>query len=385
MRVLFLYDCLYPHTIGGFERYYREVAARLARKHQVTYLTRVQWDDGEKPDLPEGVRLIALDCGRDLYTSDGRRRIAPPLRFALGVFAHLVRNRHSYDVVQTCSFPYFPMLSCAMVRALGGPPMVTDWIEVWSKQYWLRYLGPLYGRLGAATQNLCVRVTRDTFTLSELARQRLETMGLRQRAVVLKGLSTVPITPLDETPRQPLFIYAGRHTVEKRVDRIPAAIALAREKIPQIRARIFGDGPERKRVLAEIARLGMADVIESPGFVPSSRLEASLSEACGFMLPSEREGYGAVVVEAAARGTPSIVVRGPENAATELIVDGVNGFIASSCDASGLAEQIVKVHAAGSELRTRTHRWYAQHARELSIDSSIAQIEEVYRRLAGSG
>ena len=68
------------------------------------------------------------------------------------------------------------------------------------------------------------------------------------------------------------------------------------------------------------------------------------------MLPSEREGYGAVVVEAAARGTPSIVVRGPENAATELIVDGVNGFIASSCEAHAVAEQIVKVHLALAEL-----------------------------------
>ena len=382
MRVLFVYDCLYPHTIGGFERYYREVVIRLARRHQVTYLTRVQWDRDEQPDVPEGVKLIALDCGRDLYTSDGRRRIAPPLRFALGVFAHLLRNRGSYDLVQTCSFPYFPMLSCATVRALGGPPVVTDWIEVWSKQYWLRYLGPLSGRVGLATQNLCVRVTRDAFTLSELARNRLEAMGLRQRVVVLKGLSTVPVAPFDPSPRQPLFIYAGRHTVEKRVDRIPAAIALAREKIPNIRARIFGDGPERKRVLGEIARLGISDIIECPGFVPSSRLEASLGEACGFVLPSEREGYGAVVVEAAARGTPSIVVREPENAATELIVEGVNGFIASSCDAPALAEQIVKVHAAGSELQARTHRWYVEHAQELSIESSIAQIEEVYRRLA---
>jgi glycosyltransferase involved in cell wall biosynthesis len=92
-----------------------------------------------------------------------------------------------------------------------------------------------------------------------------------------------------------------------------------------------------------------------------------------------------VVVEASAHSTPSIVVRGPENAATELIVDGVNGFIAPSCEAPALAEQIIKLHAAGSELRTRTHRWYIEHARELSIESSVAQIEEVYRRLAAPG
>ena len=89
MRILFVYDCLYPHTIGGFERFYRDLAERLAHHHEVTYLTRVQWGPGESPDTPAGVRLVALNCGRDLYTASGRRRIMPPLRFGLGALTHL--------------------------------------------------------------------------------------------------------------------------------------------------------------------------------------------------------------------------------------------------------------------------------------------------------
>ncbi len=46
------------------------------------------------------------------------------------------------------------------------------------------------------------------------------------------------------------------------------------------------------------------------------------------LLTSRREGYGLVVVEAAARATPSVVVAGEDNAATELIEEGVNGTIA---------------------------------------------------------
>ncbi len=92
LRILFVYDCLYPHTIGGFERFYRDVATRLARRHEVTYLTRVQWDDGEAPDIPEGVKLVALNCGRHLYTTSGRRRILPPVVFGLGVLNYLMRQ-----------------------------------------------------------------------------------------------------------------------------------------------------------------------------------------------------------------------------------------------------------------------------------------------------
>ena len=59
-----------------------------------------------------------------------------------------------------------------------------------------------------------------------------------------------------------------------------------------------------------------------------------------------------MVVEAAARGTPSVIVAGPENAATELVTDGVNGAIAASAEPDDLADAILQVLEAGSTLRT---------------------------------
>ncbi len=384
MRILFVYDCLYPHTIGGFERFYRDLAERLAHHHEVTYLTRLQWGPGESPDTPAGVRLVALNCGRDLYTASGRRRIMPPLRFGLGALTHLVRNRHRYDIVQTCSFPYFPLISCAMVRAFGGPPVVTDWIEIWSDRYWRRYLGAIGGALGAAVQKLCIRLTGNAFTLSELAANALRAKGYRRRLVVLPGLATADIRALDESPRAPIFIFAGRHIPEKHLDKIPVAIALAREKIPDLRAQIFGDGPEREKLRAQIAQLQLENVIACPGFVPWPQLETALSRAAGLLFPSEREGFGSVVIEAIARGTPAIVVRGPDNAATSLIVEGVNGFVAPDPEPATLADYIVRLYSAGAALRTSTHQWYRDHAAQISLDASIIQIDQVYRDITGS-
>ena len=58
MRVCVVYDCLFPYTVGGGERWYRNLAERLAAEgHDVTYLTLRQWDRGERPDLP-GVRVV---------------------------------------------------------------------------------------------------------------------------------------------------------------------------------------------------------------------------------------------------------------------------------------------------------------------------------------
>jgi len=91
-----------------------------------------------------------------------------------------------------------------------------------------------------------------------------------------------------------------------------------------------------------------------------------------------REGYGLVVVEAASVGTPSIVVEGAGDAATELIEDGVNGFVAASADPEALARSITEAVRGGSELRGRTLAWYERHRRDLSIESSLATVEAAY-------
>ena len=55
MKILVVYDCLFPHTIGGAERWYRNLAERLAGEgHDVTYLTLRQWERG-RLDLDTGM------------------------------------------------------------------------------------------------------------------------------------------------------------------------------------------------------------------------------------------------------------------------------------------------------------------------------------------
>ena len=98
------------------------------------------------------------------------------------------------------------------------------------------------------------------------------------------------------------------------------------------------------------------------------------------LLTSRREGYGLVVVEAAARATPSVVVAGEDNAATELIDEGVNGTIAPRADPESIADAIVRVHEAGIALRESTARWFAENAEWLSLESSLRTVLESYAR-----
>jgi glycosyltransferase involved in cell wall biosynthesis len=375
VRVCFVYDCLYPFTIGGAERWYRNLAERVATAgHDVTYLTLRQWPEGTDPTFA-GVRVVAVGPQFELYR-EGRRRTLPPVAFGAGVLRHLLGGA-AYDVVHTASFPYFSVLAAAAARRRHAFRLFVDWHEVWTRAYWRRYAGPVVGEAGWRIQQRCARLEQRAFCFSRLHASRLRDEGLRGHPVVLEG-EYAGSAAAEPQAAEPLVVFAGRHIPEKRVTAIVPAVARARERIPDLRATILGDGPAREEVLRQIAQLGLAGIVEAPGFVDSAVVDAAFGRALCHVLPSEREGYGLVVVEAAARGVPTVVVAGPDNAATEVVSDGENGFIAASASPGVLADAIVRVHDAGDALRGSTLAWYRRNAHRLSLDTSLETVLAAY-------
>lgn len=385
-RVCVVYDCLYPHTVGGAQRWYRHVGARLAAEgHEVTYLTLRQWDRGVNASF-EGVKVVAVGPRLGLYGRGGRRRILPPVVFGIGVFLHLLRSGRRYDVVHTCSFPYFSLLAAGAVRRLGGFRIVVDWYEVWTDRYWHSYLGSLAGRVGAAVQRACARVPQRAFCFSLLHARRLEGLGLNGPMEILTGeMEEFPEgEPRTEVGEDHVVVFAGRHIPEKRVPALVDAFVVARTMIPDLRLLILGDGPECGLVRERVAALGLGAVVQVPGFVDGATVGEALASAACMALPSEREGYGLVVIEAAARGTPSVVIEGADNAAVELIEEGVNGTIASSAAPADLADAMVRVVTGGAPLRISTVDWFSRNRERLSLASSLERVAAAYADEAGS-
>jgi glycosyltransferase involved in cell wall biosynthesis len=378
MRVCLVYDCLFPHTVGGAERWYRNLAERLAEEgHQITYLTLRQWERGARPGVP-GVDVRAVGPRLALYTKPGRRRLMPPLVFGAGVLWHLMRHGRKYDVIHTASFPYFSLLAAAVARMVWRYRLVVDWHEVWTRGYWREYLGRAAGAWGWLVQLICARVPQRAFCFSHLHAGRLREHGLKGDVTILPGEYNGPLDVRRLGETEPLVVFAGRHIPEKRVPAIPPAIARARESIPELRAVILGNGPDRPEVARLVADLGLAAAIDVPGFVDTQTVDDLMGRALCIVLPSRREGYGMVVIEAAARGTPSVVVAGPDNAAVELLADGESGFIAASPSSDDLAEAIIRVHREGQALRDSTAAWFTRNARRLSLGNSLDVVLTAY-------
>jgi glycosyltransferase involved in cell wall biosynthesis len=379
MRICLAYDCLFPYTVGGAERWYRSLAERLAADgHEVTYLTLRQWERGAELDIDPRVRVVVAGPRLALYTESGRRRILPPLAFGAGVLWHLLRHGRRYEVVHTCSFPYFSLLAAALVRPLARFALVVDWIEVWSASYWREYLGPLGGPIGQAVQRLCARVPQRAFCFSRLHTRRLRAEGLRGEPIVPGGLYVGTREGLAPRAAEPLVVFAGRLIPEKRAPLAVAAFALAAQRIEGLRGEFYGDGPEREALARAIVECGVREIASAPGFVAEDIVDDALTRALCMLSTSSREGYGMIVMEASARATPSIVVAGEDNAAVELVQEGANGFVAPSDDPQAIADAIVRVYDAGIALRERTADWFAQNAERQSLEHSLRTVLASY-------
>lgn len=353
------YDCLFPYSTGGGERQYRAFADAIgAAGLDVDYLTSVQWD-GPVPS-EERFRIVPVSTRLSLYTADGVRRIPAALRYAAGLFRELRRRRSRYAAVIVSGLPIFNVFAARLALWGSGTRLVVDYLEVWHRRQWVEYSGAVTGTIAWILQRAAIAMTPLATCHSQLSASRLRREGLRSAPLVSPGLidAAVETAPTSPATRPPYVLYAGRHIPDKRVETLPAAVAEARTAIPDLRLVILGSGPSTPQIRAEVDRVGGAEWTEFPGFVSDAELDTLLHGALALINPSRREGYGLVVVEANAHGTPVVLVADEGNAATELIDEGVNGVVAPTTSPTDLARAIRAIADGGDDLRRSARAWY---------------------------
>ncbi|MCC4907841.1 glycosyltransferase family 4 protein [Microbacterium sp. cx-59] len=373
-RIAIAYDCLFPYTTGGGERLYRSYAEHLDDLGwDVDYLTAVQWEGA--PPAEDAFTVTPVVGRLRLYDGRGVRRNAAALSFAFGLFRHLLRHRRSYDAVIVGALPILNVFAARIALAGSRTRLVADYLEVWGRAQWVEYAGGLWGNVAWALQRAAVRITPIATCHSQLTARQLRREGLRSRLLVSPGLidgaSDVTPRPADDPA---YVIYAGRHIADKRVETIPAAVAQARRELPGLELVILGSGPTSDDIRAAVADADGAAWVRMPGFVSEEELSRLVGGAAALVNPSRREGYGLVVVEASAHGTPVILVDDDGNAATELVEPGRNGFVARSAAPADLAHEIVAAVRAGQPLRASARSWYEEALRTRTVRRTTENI-----------
>lgn len=385
-RIAIAYDCLFPVHTGGGERVYRRMAELFGeRGARVTYVTRSDWARDAAPRAPFDIAGVWRG---EIYDANGTRTTSSAVRFAAALWRHFVRRRGAYDQVIVAALPVLNVFAVRFALLGTRTTLVVDWLEVWPCRKWRAYAGVVTGSIAWTLQSLALRIGDVLTVNSEFTGERVRRSRRRAEPVVLGLVDLAGRDPEASTlPAEPPFVlFVGRHIADKHLEALPAALAVARERVPGLTAKVTGAGPETERARRAARDAGVEDAVDFAGRIDDDELRRSYRAARALVNPSEREGFGLVVAEAAASATPSVVVAGDDNAAAELVVDGVNGFVAADRSAEALGAAIAGAVLAGEPLRRSTLAWFDEARTSRGLAASVELLlGHVGRRGRGPG
>jgi len=159
----------------------------------------------------------------------------------------------------------------------------------------------------------------------------------------------LPAAPVAERDSRPTIVTVASLLSERKGhDVIASALTLVREKVPEARWVVIGDGPRRPQVEAAIAAAGVGDAVDLLGRVDDTERDGWLDRASVFCMPSRvppgglgGEGFGIVYLEAGAHELP--VVAGNVAGTLDAVLDGETGLLVDPTDHQAVADALIRV------------------------------------------
>jgi glycosyltransferase involved in cell wall biosynthesis len=172
-----------------------------------------------------------------------------------------------------------------------------------------------------------------------------------------------------------VLLFLGRLGYEKRVDLLIEAFAKLKRRHPNYSLIVAGDGPVE--VINQLKRLAkQVPDIHFTGFLLGETKANVLASCDVFCSPSPYETFGRTVVEAMASGIPVVSVN--SGAVSEYILDGENGYLASTNDIEGLANCIHKVLSSNN---TEITQRALHDAKQFSLEQGCQNLSNYYQQL----
>ncbi len=298
---------------GGSEIYLERVAEGLvARGHTVTVFCSA-YDGSIESDTIEGVRYIRRGS-------------------KLGVHREAIREVRSHaragvDIIVDVQngIPFFSRLI-----APRTPSVVL--VHHLHREQWPVVYEPARARLGWIIESqVSPRVYRNRrhIAVSAHTRDELSSLGiaLHRIDVVPNGVDSSEINHTSAIPAgAPRIAVLGRLVPHKRVEHALLAAGALRESFPGLHVDVIGDGWWADQLHTFATENAVADITTFHGFVTDSRKQEILAEATVLAMPSLKEGWGQVVMEAAALGIPAVGYRSAGGIA-DSIQDGQTGVL----------------------------------------------------------
>jgi len=346
---------------GGSEVYIEQLSQRWAAfGHRVTLVCAAH------PAAPpiedrDGVRIVRVGTKLSVY-SRARRLLR---RGALGAVDVIVDTQNG--------IPFFA------TWASRAPTVIL--VHHVHREQWPVVYDPARAKAGWFIESVVApRAFRKSryVAVSEATRRELITHGVDEVAITVVHNGTEPLPDVGiEQDAQPRILVLGRLVPHKRVEHAIAAAAALRQRHPGLTLAVVGDGWWSQELRQEARDRGVEDIVEFTGHVDDDEKARQVARAWVLALPSLKEGWGLVVMEAASRGVPAVAYA-EAGGVNESIVHGETGILVNG-DERDFVEAIDHIISDG-DLRVRLGERARRRSLDFSWDASALAFESVLRQ-----
>ncbi len=346
---------------GGSEVYIEQLARRWAAfGHRVTLVCAAHTAAPPIEDR-SGVRIIRVGTKLSVY-SRARRLLR---RGALGAIDVIVDTQNG--------IPFFA------TWASRAPTVVL--VHHVHREQWPVVYDPARAKAGWFIESVVApRAFRKSryVAVSEATRRELVTHGVDEAAITVVHNGTDPLPDVGiKQDTQPRILVLGRLVPHKRVEHAIAASAALRQRHPGLTLAVVGDGWWSQELREAARDHGVEDIVEFTGHVDDDEKARQVARAWVLALPSLKEGWGLVVMEAASRGVPTVAYA-EAGGVNESIVNEVTGILVSG-DEHDFTRAIDRI-LSDSDLRSRLGERARQRSLDFSWDASALAFESVLRQ-----
>jgi len=337
---------------GGAEVFTHEVMTRLSKMgHKITLFCPLFPSASKKEEI-DGIEIIRSGGVFTVY---------------LKAKQFYKRNKDHYDLVID-EINARPFLS---PKIIGNKPALVLFHqlirEIWfyETHFPLNYLcyNYLEKRWLSAYKNIPV------VTVSASSRNDLKKHGFDKVSVVTVGVGTTPLEKVGEKEPEPTIVFLGRLKRHKMPEHALEAFALIKNELPNAKMWVIGDGNMYKN----LKMMNTKDVVFY-GHVNNDLKYELLRKAHLLFVPSVREGWGLVVTEANAMGTPAIAYDAP--GLRDSIVDGKTGVLVKDKSPQNLASSALLLLKNPNLLKTFSES-ALNFSKQFSWDNTAAEFDKI--------
>jgi glycosyltransferase involved in cell wall biosynthesis len=376
MRVLHLGKFFYPYR-GGIENFLRDLALELNRngiRSSILAHHERPFKRSQSASL-DGLEIIkTFSLGQMVYA---------PMAPSFGHHLSRVMRRFKPDILHI----HVPNLSAFFVLAAQKrPPYVVHWHADVVPSRLDRRLRLFYPPYLLFERALLKNAKAIIATSASYLEASPPLAPFRHKChVVPLGLNPARLRPLlrkgDSLPAAPsahrfTVLSAGRFAYYKGIQ----FLIEAAQQVPGARFILAGEGPLRKRMMEQVALLGLADRVFLPGLLADEELHALFACCDLFCLPSiERtEAFGLVLLEAMAFGKALVTTAIGGSGMNWVNQNGITGLVVKPRDGHALAQAIKRLMREPELRKTMGHEAEKRFAEHFHIREVTQKIISVY-------